>query len=227
MDVPSGQGTFLWDINYKAGARIQCNSWGEETYAYSQIASSSDRYMWEHPEFLNLQAAGNDGDMLVEKEGGAPGEYSGTIKAPGTGKNTLTARSLVRIDVRVFSSRITSEEVETRQPFASIHRLAASEWPINGSVKSLSGVMEMYMATPELACSQLTNEKEVIRSGAAFFRRGSCTFAQKANMLVQAGAKFGVMVNVDSESLAGQDMVIANQERMTVPIITLPLDDGK
>eukprot|EP00798_Chlamydomonas_sp_ICE-L_P023407 gene23407-30681_t len=29
LDIPTARGLFMYNINYQAGARIQCSSWGE------------------------------------------------------------------------------------------------------------------------------------------------------------------------------------------------------
>lgn len=64
------------------GARIHTNSWGDNENASSQNNYSAgsqdvDTFMWEHPDFLLLFAAGNSG----------PG--SATIGSPSTAKNGL------------------------------------------------------------------------------------------------------------------------------------------
>ncbi len=47
---------------YQAGARIHSDSWGMSTYGdYTYIEASIDRFVWAHPDFLPVVAAGNDG----------------------------------------------------------------------------------------------------------------------------------------------------------------------
>lgn len=77
---------------YAAGARIHSNSWssggyGDRGISYSLEAWSLDRFVWEHPDFLPLFAAGNSGSD-EDRNGVAD---SGTIaSAPARAKNVLT-----------------------------------------------------------------------------------------------------------------------------------------
>lgn len=79
--------TPLFRQAYDAGARIHNNSWGGGDFGeYDTYAEAVDRFMWEHPDFLILFAAGNDGidgnrDGVVE---------SGSVTPPATAKNCLT-----------------------------------------------------------------------------------------------------------------------------------------
>lgn len=70
---------------------IHSNSWGSPGTAglYSVYSQDVDTYMWQHPDFLIVFAAGNDardanGDGLVDP---------GSVMAPGTAKNGLTVGS--------------------------------------------------------------------------------------------------------------------------------------
>lgn len=65
------------------GARIHTDSWGDNENSsaqnnYSAGSQDVDTFMWEHPEFLLLFAAGNSGPA------------SGTIGSPSTAKNSLS-----------------------------------------------------------------------------------------------------------------------------------------
>lgn len=70
------------------GARIHSDSWGYGTNYSGVYMSESqlvDKFMWEHPEFLVVLAAGNDG-IDQNKDGVIDG---GSVSAPGTAKNCL------------------------------------------------------------------------------------------------------------------------------------------
>ena len=67
---------------YDQGARIHTNSWGDDENnpvggLYSAGSEDADEFMWTHPDFLLLFAAGNAG----------PG---GTVGSPSTGKNVIS-----------------------------------------------------------------------------------------------------------------------------------------
>jgi hypothetical protein len=63
---------------YNLGARIHSNSWGSTENSYDSYAAGVDGFMWQHPDFLIVFAAGNSG----------PGASSVTF--PGTAKNCVT-----------------------------------------------------------------------------------------------------------------------------------------
>ncbi|MEZ0391465.1 MAG: S8 family serine peptidase [Pseudobdellovibrionaceae bacterium] len=78
----------LFDAAYNDGARIHTNSWGAARNfgAYDAMAQQVDQFMWDHPDFLILFAAGNSG-VDANKDGRIDAD---SIGSPGTAKNTLT-----------------------------------------------------------------------------------------------------------------------------------------
>lgn len=86
---------------YTQGARIHTNSWGDNENAarqnnYSAACQDVDTFMFSHPDFLVLFAAGNSG----------PG--GGTVGSPSTAKNTIsvgaTQRATAANSMASFSS---------------------------------------------------------------------------------------------------------------------------
>jgi serine protease AprX len=77
----------LFDGAYADGARVHTNSWGGVKFgAYDSLAQQVDEFMWDHPDFLVLFAAGNSG---VDKN--ADGRIDpNSVGSPGTAKNVLT-----------------------------------------------------------------------------------------------------------------------------------------
>ena len=51
---------------YNGGARLHTNSWGNNSRYYGPYAVSTDRFLWDHKEFLALFANGNAGPGTVE-----------------------------------------------------------------------------------------------------------------------------------------------------------------
>lgn len=99
MDVNGGLGGLPDDLRdlfqpaYDAGVRIHNNSWG--AYVYARYAANSlqvDRFVYTHPDFLPVIAAGNDGSCLPGANvGGKPGFVDfPSVGAPATAKNALT-----------------------------------------------------------------------------------------------------------------------------------------
>eukprot|EP00602_Paraphysomonas_sp_CaronLab_P003300 CAMPEP_0185020344 /NCGR_PEP_ID=MMETSP1103-20130426/2933_1 /TAXON_ID=36769 /ORGANISM="Paraphysomonas bandaiensis, Strain Caron Lab Isolate" /LENGTH=880 /DNA_ID=CAMNT_0027551175 /DNA_START=787 /DNA_END=3429 /DNA_ORIENTATION=+ len=65
---------------YAAGARVHSNSWGCRGIAsYTSYALDIDEYMYEHPDFLVVVAAGNDGAAGMD-----------SVMSPGVSKSALT-----------------------------------------------------------------------------------------------------------------------------------------
>jgi hypothetical protein len=76
--------TSAFNDAYNLGARVHSNSWGGSGNQYDSYAVNVDSYMWQHPDFLIVFAAGNAGPA------------SGSVGYPGTAKNCITAGSTQR-----------------------------------------------------------------------------------------------------------------------------------
>mgnify|MGYP000923007381 CR=1 FL=1 len=65
---------------YQVGARIHSNSWGwpSNPGVYHDDCQEMDQFHWDHPTYLAVYAAGNEGAS------------ADTIRAPGTSKNVVT-----------------------------------------------------------------------------------------------------------------------------------------
>ena len=68
---------------YASGARIMNNSWGGFSFGrYSTSDLMFDRFVYDHPDFLPIFAAGNENEDIET-------ENNSTISSPGTCKNAL------------------------------------------------------------------------------------------------------------------------------------------
>ncbi len=77
----------LFGEAYRKGARVHTNSWGGgEPGAYDATCEQVDRFVWEHPEFCVLFAAGNDG---TDRDGDGRINLR-SVTSPGTAKNCIT-----------------------------------------------------------------------------------------------------------------------------------------
>ncbi|WP_328663147.1 S8 family serine peptidase [Nocardia salmonicida] len=77
----------LFTPAYNKGARIHTNSWGGgDPGVYDDQCRAVDKFMWDHPSFCILFAAGNDGS-----DSDGDGQINlGSVTSPGTAKNCLT-----------------------------------------------------------------------------------------------------------------------------------------
>src|SRR6185436_5935045 len=81
--------TPIFQQAYTQGARIHTNSWGDREDSnpqntYTAACQDVDQFMFDHPDFLILFAAGNAG----------PG--TGTVGSPSTAKNTISVGATLR-----------------------------------------------------------------------------------------------------------------------------------
>eukprot|EP00743_Colponemidia_sp_Colp-15_P004587 GILK01004944.1.p1 GENE.GILK01004944.1~~GILK01004944.1.p1 ORF type:complete len:988 (-),score=205.68 GILK01004944.1:247-3210(-) len=107
--LPTDLNKFYFPWSYKMGARVHSNSWGDDPDPnvpqadYDSNAADVDRFMYEHPDFLAVFAAGNSG---------REGFFS--VGSPGTAKNCLT----------VGASRTSHEGFETAVDFVNYDAMA-------------------------------------------------------------------------------------------------------
>jgi len=73
---------------YALGARIHSNSWGGSSNEYDTYCNNIDSFMWSHPDFLVVFAAGN------------AGPNSSTVSFPGTAKNCITVGATRRVPLQ-------------------------------------------------------------------------------------------------------------------------------
>lgn len=81
--------TPIFQQAYDQGARIHTNSWGDRENAspqntYTAACQDVDEFMWSHPDFLILFAAGNSGPS------------SESVGSPSTAKNTISVGATAR-----------------------------------------------------------------------------------------------------------------------------------
>lgn len=73
----------LFPSAYNAGARVHSNSWAGGISMYSEHSLEIDSYLYEHPDFLVIMAAGNHGNL-----------GPGSIGSPANSKNAICVGSI-------------------------------------------------------------------------------------------------------------------------------------
>lgn len=68
--IPPNLASGLFARTYVLGGRIHSNSWGSAVGGNSEEMHQTDKYLWEHQDFVVLYAAGNegvsgDGEMIM------------------------------------------------------------------------------------------------------------------------------------------------------------------
>eukprot|EP01034_Spumella_vulgaris_P024397 gene24397-30741_t len=99
--LPYELADFLYPPAYKASARIHSNSWGGG-YFYDGYCIETDRYLYEHDDFVVLFAAGNDGGAFE------------TIVSPSLSKNAIS------VGCSENSHEVGSDSVNNVASFSSI-----------------------------------------------------------------------------------------------------------
>jgi subtilisin family serine protease len=107
----------LFSAAYDQGARVHTNSWGSARAfgEYDSMAQQVDEFMFNHPDFLVVFAAGNSGADL-DKDGRID---PNSIGSPGTAKDTLTVGASENL---VANGGLQKTVGEFRQ--------AKEEWPV-------------------------------------------------------------------------------------------------
>eukprot|EP00164_Ancoracysta_twista_P000510 GFYU01000680.1.p1 GENE.GFYU01000680.1~~GFYU01000680.1.p1 ORF type:complete len:1032 (+),score=235.00 GFYU01000680.1:179-3274(+) len=79
FEIPDDLEHDYYPVNYKHGAKISSDSWGILTNRYDAPAREVDSFAYDHPDFLPVFGAGNNGER-----------GAGSIVSPATAKNALT-----------------------------------------------------------------------------------------------------------------------------------------
>ena len=128
---------------YAHGVRIHSNSWGTREggdSAYGLSAWAADNFVWEHPDFLPIFAAGNSGPHPHTLSGGA-----------ALGKNVLTVGALDHAGSlpATFSSRgPTADNRPKPELYADGERIIA---PSSNAPRGYAVLSGTSMATPAVA----------------------------------------------------------------------------
>jgi hypothetical protein len=98
--------TSAFQTGWNGGGRVHSNSWGSTSTSYDGFCVDVDEFMWSHPEFLIVFAAGNSG----------PG--SGTVGSPGVAKNCATVGATLQAPnqetIASYSSRGPTFDARTK-----------------------------------------------------------------------------------------------------------------
>jgi subtilisin family serine protease len=123
----------LYQAGYDNGARIQSDSWGSPNSMgrYDNWAAQTDQWLYDHPDYLAMFAAGNDGADL-NKDGVID---EGTVGSPGTAKNVLT----------VGASKNLLMEGGIQRPMKDL-RNGADKWGVEPIASSLLSESSQGMA---------------------------------------------------------------------------------
>lgn len=212
-DLAGGYFKYTSDV----GAAIHSDSWGSNSIVYDSEAVQVDAYCWENPNFLPVFPAGNDG--LVNTPSGFG---SNTVNSPATAKNCIAAGATQTTGESVPQSTIAGTSwtatVTSSAKFSTSFRVLQSAFsPGFGSLGSSQKTV--VAASPLQACSQLTNPGG-IAGAVALVERGGCTYLQKAQQVIAAGAAACIIFDDVSESYFVASS--SNSQQVSMPLGTIP-----
>ena len=197
ITVPGDMGGDYYRHTYAVGARVHSDSWGSESVEYDYMAAEVDAFAWEHPDFLPVLAAGNEGLASASPTGGVT-----TVTSPATAKNCLAvgatlssagaagspARQFVLHRLAVYAPGDGDAKKGAGGSSTEVESFRVVQAAFGGRVAGLYGRrLPLSAAEPRDACAPLQNGAAVAGT-VTVVARGTCTFATKAANAQAAGA---------------------------------------
>ncbi|MGQ9531478.1 MAG: S8 family serine peptidase [Desulfotomaculales bacterium] len=155
----------LYGPAYAAGARIQVNGWGTPGEGYGTLAAQADDFVWQHPDFLVLFGAGNEG-----REG-----RSGSLGAEAQAKNVLVVGASENPRPGFGSDADRATEVaafSSRGPAADGRIKPDLVAPGTAVISTASGLVgSEFKPNPRYAVLSGTSQATAVAAGAATLLR--------------------------------------------------------
>ncbi|KAI8468820.1 MAG: ATP-binding cassette superfamily [Monoraphidium minutum] len=104
VGVPDDLDRDYFPLAYARGTRIHSDSWGSSVAIYDESAASADKFLFEHPDFLAIFAAGNYGSNQ---------DLPTTVTSPATSKNGVAVGATMSWR-RQYSRRLGAPVAEVR-----------------------------------------------------------------------------------------------------------------
>jgi len=185
---------YYTDLFNNGKASFSSNSWGSTDGSYNSYNQDTDRFAWDHRDFLPIYAAGNYGER---------GFYS--ISSPGSSKNALTIGACHNMG---FGTGI---RVTSPSNCSGDYSLTPAGFGKEFDSMSFDNLL-LVRADPEDACDDLNGD--IYTDKAVLVKRGNCPFSEKARRVDLKGGKL-MLVWQDT---AGQAPSMGRSEQETWPI---------
>jgi subtilisin family serine protease len=211
-------------LSEQYGAMVSSNSWGDDSGVYDAYTRDVDTYLYEHPEYFMVMAAGN---------GGGHGMH--TIATPAVAKNLLTVGSsmngvcsfydqgsavgwIIRNDSLLNFFPPAGHSITGRFPVTP----ASFGTPFR-EVPRITERRACY-ATPKQACGPLENAADCHGKVIFVERGGGCAFSVKAKNVLEAG---GILMAYLHDSAEANFILDAPEYITSLPVITIDLSVGQ
>lgn len=198
--------------------------------AYDGSASSVDRFLYDHPDFISIFAAGNYG-----ADEGLPT----TVTSPATAKNSVAVGATLPLDsrhARKIAAPVAEVLVEVSAagaagaaagaaPRRQVWRVLGADWP--PSLGALFGGPLRLVAATDAGAACAAGSGDAARGGVLVAIRGAgCDLATKIRVAAAAGAA-GLLLAPRNEpgfvSLPRDAAAMAAAAPRPVPVASMPL----
>ena len=206
----------------KYGAMVSSNSWGDDSGIYDAYTRDVDTYLYEHPEYFMVMAAGNGG-----------GHGAHTIATPAVAKNLLTVGSSMNGVCSFYDQGgsvgwniTTTSALNFFPPSNVLGAFPVTPASFGKPFKELAPTadVEACYAIPKEACVPLTNAAECAGKVIFVERGAGCAFSVKAKNVGLAG---GVLMAYLHDSMEQNYILDAPDYVTSLPVITIDLSLGK
>jgi hypothetical protein len=212
MSMPFDMDRGYYQRAYNVGARISSNSWGGDGLSYSDECLQTDTFVWNHPDFVAVFAAGNAGE---------DGYYS--LSVPSNAKNVIA----------VGASKSSRQSFIEGGYLKGLKVLGDSEQEFSVGFASFGPEFKNFetfeaglaIADPILACSALNNADDV-RDRIVLVKRGTCYFEEKVRNAENAGALMVIVINSEESGVVN----MASSQRgisVSIPAVSISKSDGQ
>mmetsp|Transcript_29223 Transcript_29223/g.45765 ORF Transcript_29223/g.45765 Transcript_29223/m.45765 type:complete len:1255 (+) Transcript_29223:84-3848(+) len=212
LSVPGNLYEDLWQFSHDTGARVHSNSWGDSSTEYTLDAFYADQFSWDHPDFLIVFAAGNDGPSPL------------TTGSPATAKNVLSVGASENNPAAYQESATRYMRLDEAPQFAGawVEIVPADGFGTSPSLDNpLMG--ELAPIDPFEGCSAATND---VSGKIVLVYRGSCYFHEKALTAMNAGAIAVIVVNNRRWQPAIVMGAVEGLDPVTIPSYMISYDEG-
>eukprot|EP00961_Rhodomonas_salina_P077236 1035720-Rhodomonas_salina.4 len=211
--IPDDLYSSVFPQSYARGARVHTNSWGSRTREYSITSMEVDKFVHEHPDFLVIFAAGNDG----------PGSM--TVDNPANSKNGIAVGSSEN-QMEAYGSPV-SYHLRLATPAQAndmqVTIVAASFGAVFDTSTQLSA--NLVRMHPEDGCSSASNAND-LAGNVALLVRGACAFQLQAWYAAQAGAIAVVIAHNASGSAAFEMPASRDVEHVSILAVMIGYTHG-
>ncbi|GAX77726.1 hypothetical protein CEUSTIGMA_g5169.t1 [Chlamydomonas eustigma] len=218
----------LYEIQYAAGCRVHSDSWGTSmTNSYQDMSRQLDMFLWTHPDFVSVFAAGNDGansfstKTLFDELGLVEG---GCVQVPANAKNVIAVGSVFNYVppgpgsplIATFTALDASGGI-----LGSVNVTVTVSIDFGNAAPLLGKVIVVEVWEPYLGCSApaITSKYE---GKVVIMGRGNCTFSKKATVATAAKALAVFIINNQTATVTPG----VNPTGLTIPMEAVGLSDG-